>query len=83
MAAETGFAEVGVATTYEAAGRTGLLAGAFLRVVPGSRAAGLARTALCAAADNLAVHRALERIEPGAGVGAPGLRGGAGEARPR
>lgn len=65
MATEARFAELGVATTYEAAGRTGLLAGAFLRLVPGSRAAGPARTALCAAADNLCVHWALERIEPG------------------
>lgn len=59
------FAELGVATTYEAAGGTGLVAGGFVRVVPGSRAAGPARTALCGAADNLAVHRALERLEPG------------------
>ena len=40
-------------------------AGSFVRVVPGSRAAGPARTASCGAADNLAAHRALERIEPG------------------
>lgn len=65
MAAEPRFAELGVATTFEAAGQTGLLGGAFLRVVPGSRAAGPARTALCGAADNLALHRALERVEPG------------------
>ena len=66
MATDARFAELGVATTFEAAGgRGGLLAGSFVRVVPGSRAAGPARTALCGAADNLAAHRALERVEPG------------------
>jgi 4-hydroxy-4-methyl-2-oxoglutarate aldolase len=59
------FAELGVATTLEAAGGGGLIAGSFVRVIPGSRAAGPARTALCGAADNLAAHRALERVEPG------------------
>ena len=65
MATEARFAELGVATTFEAAGGDGLLDGSFVRVVPGSRAAGPARTALCGAADNLAAHRALERVEPG------------------
>lgn len=65
MAIEARFAELGVATTSEADGGGGLLAGSFVRVVPGSRAAGPARTALCGAADNLAAHRALERVEPG------------------
>ena len=65
MAAEARFAELGVATTFEAGGGAGLLAGSFIRVVPGARAAGPARTASCGAADNLAAHRALERIEPG------------------
>jgi 4-hydroxy-4-methyl-2-oxoglutarate aldolase len=59
------FAELGVATTYEASGREGLVAGAFLRVVPGSRAAGPARTAVCGANDNLAAHRVLATVEPG------------------
>ena len=65
MPTEARFAELGVATTFEAAGGRGLLAGSFVRVVPGSRAAGRARTALCGAGDNLAAHRALERVEPG------------------
>ena len=65
MTAETRFAELGVATTFEAGGGAGLLSGSFIRVVPGSRAAGPARAASCGAADNLAAHRALERIEPG------------------
>jgi 4-hydroxy-4-methyl-2-oxoglutarate aldolase len=34
-------------------------------VVPGSRAAGLARTVLCGQGDNLAVHAALARVQPG------------------
>mgnify|MGYP000433301525 CR=1 FL=1 len=59
------FAELGVATTYEAAGRSGLVQGAFLRVVPGARAAGWARTVQCAPADNLAVHQALAVAGPG------------------
>jgi 4-hydroxy-4-methyl-2-oxoglutarate aldolase len=65
VANEARFAELGVATTFEAAGARGLLAGSFVRVVAGSRAAGPARTALCGAGDNLAAHRALERVEPG------------------
>lgn len=59
------FAELGVATTYEASGREGLVAGALVRIVPGARAAGPARTALCGAGDNLAVHRLLEAVRPG------------------
>ena len=59
------FAELGVATTYEAAGREGLVAGAFVRVVPGSRAAGPARTAVCGVNDNLAAHRVLDTVQPG------------------
>ncbi len=59
------FAELGVATTYEAAGREGLVAGAFVRVVPGTRAAGPARIAVCGANDNLAAHRVLDTVQPG------------------
>jgi 4-hydroxy-4-methyl-2-oxoglutarate aldolase len=59
------FAELGVATVYEAAGRVGLVGGTLLRVIDGSRAAGPARTALCGPNDNLAVHRLLATIEPG------------------
>jgi 4-hydroxy-4-methyl-2-oxoglutarate aldolase len=59
------FAELGVATIFEGAGSTGLVEGALLRVVPGSRAAGPARTALCGPADNLAVHRLWETLQPG------------------
>lgn len=59
------FAELGVATTYEASGREGLVAGALVRIVPGARAAGPARTALCGVNDNLAVHRMLATVLPG------------------
>jgi len=59
------FAALGVATTAEGAGGSGLVAGSFLRSVPGARAAGRARTALCGPADNLAAHRLLETIQAG------------------
>lgn len=59
------FAALGVATTFEASGREGLVAGALVRVVPGARAAGVARTAVCGANDNLAAHRVLDTVEPG------------------
>jgi 4-hydroxy-4-methyl-2-oxoglutarate aldolase len=62
---EARFAELGVATTFEASGREGLVAGALIRVVPGARAAGPARTAACGANDNLAVHRVLDTVQPG------------------
>jgi 4-hydroxy-4-methyl-2-oxoglutarate aldolase len=58
-------AELGSATVYEAAGRQGLVDASFVQVVPGSRVAGPARTVLCGQDDNLMVHAAMERIEPG------------------
>ena len=57
--------ELGSATVYEAAGRQGLVDVDLVRVVPGSRAAGPARTVLCGQDDNLMVHAAIERVEPG------------------
>jgi 4-hydroxy-4-methyl-2-oxoglutarate aldolase len=59
------FADLGVATTYEASGREGLVEGALVRVVPGARVAGRARTARCGVGDNLAVHRLLATVQPG------------------
>jgi 4-hydroxy-4-methyl-2-oxoglutarate aldolase len=50
---DTRLRKLGVATTYEASGREGLVAGALVRIVPGARAAGPARTALCGVNDNL------------------------------
>jgi 4-hydroxy-4-methyl-2-oxoglutarate aldolase len=38
---------------------------ALTRIVPGSRAAGPARTVRCGAGDNLMVHAALDRTQPG------------------
>ena len=58
-------AELGSATVYEAAGRRGLVDASFVLVVPGSRAAGPARTVRCGQDDNLMVHAAMERVEPG------------------
>jgi 4-hydroxy-4-methyl-2-oxoglutarate aldolase len=58
-------AALGSATVYEAAGRQGLVDASFVRAVPGSRAAGPARTVRCGQDDNLMVHAAMERVEPG------------------
>ena len=58
-------ARLGSATVYEAAGRTGLIDVPLTRIVPGSRAAGPARIARCAAGDNLMVHAVLDRAQPG------------------
>ena len=40
-------ARLGVATVHEAAGRTGVVGFPLTQVVPGSRVAGPARTAVC------------------------------------
>lgn len=58
-------ARLGVATVYEAAGRTGLVEGPWIQLVPGSRAAGPARTVRCGQDDNLMVHAVMERVRPG------------------
>ena len=58
-------AELGVATIYEAAGRAGLIDLPLIQLLPESRAAGPARTVLCGQDDNLMVHAAIERIQPG------------------
>ena len=60
-----GLRRLGVATVYEASGRRGLVEAPLERVVAGSRAAGPARTVLCGQGDNLAVHAALARVQPG------------------
>jgi 4-hydroxy-4-methyl-2-oxoglutarate aldolase len=54
-----------VATMHEAAGRTGVIGFPLTRVVPGSRAAGPARTALCRAGDNSMVHALIAHAKPG------------------
>jgi 4-hydroxy-4-methyl-2-oxoglutarate aldolase len=59
------FSELGVATVYEASGREGLIDIPLIQLIPGSRAAGPARTVLCGQDDNLMVHAAIEQIQPG------------------
>ncbi len=58
-------ASYGVATVHEAYGRNGLVEADLVQVVPGSRAAGPARTVRCGRGDNLMVHAALSQVEPG------------------
>jgi 4-hydroxy-4-methyl-2-oxoglutarate aldolase len=55
----------GVATAYEAAGRTGLIDIPLIQIVPGSKVAGPARTVRCGQGDNLMVHAALDQVQPG------------------
>lgn len=57
--------ELGVATIYEASGREGLIDIPLIQIIPNSRVAGFARTALCGQDDNLMVHAAIEQIQPG------------------
>jgi 4-hydroxy-4-methyl-2-oxoglutarate aldolase len=58
-------AELGTATVHEAAGRAAVVDLPLVQVVPGSRAAGPARTVRCAQADNLMVHAAVAEARPG------------------
>ena len=58
-------AALGVATVHEAAGRVGVIDIALTQVVPGSRVAGPARIALCAAGDNTMVHAVIAHAAPG------------------
>jgi 4-hydroxy-4-methyl-2-oxoglutarate aldolase len=57
--------EIGVATVYEASGREGLIDAPLIQLIPNSRVAGPARTALCGQGDNLMVHAVIEQIQPG------------------
>jgi 4-hydroxy-4-methyl-2-oxoglutarate aldolase len=57
--------ELGVATVYEASGREGLIDIPLFQLIPNSRVAGPARTALCGQDDNLMVHAVIEQIQPG------------------
>ncbi|MBV9194253.1 MAG: 4-carboxy-4-hydroxy-2-oxoadipate aldolase/oxaloacetate decarboxylase [Solirubrobacterales bacterium] len=58
-------AQLGSATVYEAGGRGGYVDADLVQVVPGSRAAGPARTVLCGQDDNLMVHAVMAEVEPG------------------
>src|SRR5215470_1858868 len=58
-------ARYGVATVYEAAGRTGLIDIPLVQLIPGSRVVGPARTVRCGQGDNLMVHAVLDQVQPG------------------
>lgn len=58
-------AELGSATVHEAGGRCAVIDLELIQVVPGSRAAGPARTVRCGQDDNLMVHAAIAEVEPG------------------
>jgi 4-hydroxy-4-methyl-2-oxoglutarate aldolase len=58
-------AELGSATVHEAAGRSQVTDLDLVQVIPGSRAAGPARTVRCGQDDNLMVHAAVAEAEPG------------------
>jgi 4-hydroxy-4-methyl-2-oxoglutarate aldolase len=58
-------AVLGTATVHEAAGRAAVVDVPLIQVVPGSRAAGPARTVRCSQDDNLMVHAAVAEAEPG------------------
>jgi 4-hydroxy-4-methyl-2-oxoglutarate aldolase len=58
-------ARLGSATVFEASGREGLINLDLHQVIPGSRAAGPARTVRCGQGDILMVHAAMDRLEAG------------------
>jgi 4-hydroxy-4-methyl-2-oxoglutarate aldolase len=58
-------ARLGSATVYEAGGRRGYVDADLHQVVPGSRAAGPARTVCCGQDDNLMVHAEMAQVAPG------------------
>jgi 4-hydroxy-4-methyl-2-oxoglutarate aldolase len=58
-------ARLGTATVYEAAGRAAVIDVPLIQVVPGSRAAGPARTVRCGQDDNLMAHAAVAEAEAG------------------
>jgi 4-hydroxy-4-methyl-2-oxoglutarate aldolase len=55
----------GVATVYEAAGRSGLIDIPLVQLIPGSRVAGRARTVRCGQGDNLMVHAVMDQAQSG------------------
>jgi 4-hydroxy-4-methyl-2-oxoglutarate aldolase len=58
-------ARLGTATVHEAAGRAQVVDVPLVQIVPGSRAAGPARTVRCGQDDNLMVHAAMAEAERG------------------
>jgi 4-hydroxy-4-methyl-2-oxoglutarate aldolase len=65
LAAVDELATYGVATVYEAAGRTGYLGSAIRPVYLGTRTGGTAVTAVCWPGDNLMIHAAVEQCQAG------------------
>lgn len=61
----TELASLGAATVHEAAARAPVVDVPLVQIVPGSRAAGPARTVRCAQGDNLMVHAAIAEALPG------------------
>jgi 4-hydroxy-4-methyl-2-oxoglutarate aldolase len=58
-------ARLGTATVHEAAARAPVVGVPLIQIVPGSRAAGPARTVRCGQDDNLMVHAAVAEALPG------------------
>lgn len=58
-------AALGSATAHEAAARSEVVDVPLIQVIPGSRAAGPARTVRCSERDNLMVHAAIAEARPG------------------
>ena len=58
-------AQLGSATVHEAAGRAPFVDVPLVQVLPGSHAAGPARTVRCGQDDNLMVHAAIAEAQPG------------------
>jgi 4-hydroxy-4-methyl-2-oxoglutarate aldolase len=58
-------AQLGSATVYEAGGRRGYVDAELIRVIPGSRVAGPARTVRCGQDDNLMVHAVMAEVQAG------------------
>jgi 4-hydroxy-4-methyl-2-oxoglutarate aldolase len=59
------YAKLAAATVHEAAGRSQVVDLDLVQIVPGSRAAGPARTVRCSQDDNLMVHAAVAEAQPG------------------
>ena len=59
------FSQFGVCTVYEASGRRGLIEVPLIQLLPGTHAAGPARTVHCGQDDHLMVHAVMEQLEPG------------------
>lgn len=55
----------GVATVYEASGRTGLIDIPLVQLISGSRVVGRARTVRCGQGDNLMVHAVMDQVQQG------------------